>query len=134
VPEIRIAIIVVRNARGDFFVHRRRDDKRVFPGLYGLGAGGRIEPHETPTQGARRELLEETGIDAEPVPVIAFPFTSGAVHYTVHLFEVRHEGPIPNHDGEWSWSSWESAERVATRLARGELCPDTAACHAWLKH
>jgi 8-oxo-dGTP pyrophosphatase MutT (NUDIX family) len=134
VSDIRIAIIVVRNARGDFFVHRRRADKRVFPGLYGLGAGGRIEADETPLQGARRELREETGIDADPEPVIAFPFTSGGVHYMVHLFEVRHEGSIANHHAEWSWSGWESPDQVAARLARGELCPDTAAGFCWLKH
>jgi 8-oxo-dGTP pyrophosphatase MutT (NUDIX family) len=128
VGPIRIAIVVVRNARGDFFVHRRRADKRVFPGLYGLGAGGRIEPHETPEQGARRELREETGIDAAPTPVEAFAFVSGGVPYTVHLYEVRHEGPIAHCEAEWSDSGWETAEQVGARLQRGELCPDTAAC------
>lgn len=132
-PDIRIAIVVIRNRRGELFVHRRRVDKRVFPGMFGLGAGGRIEPGESPEDGARRELREETGVDAAPTPVISFPFTSGGVRYTVHLFSLLHDGPIGNHDPEWSWSGWESLDEVHARRARGELCPDTAACLSWLE-
>ncbi|MER6913563.1 NUDIX domain-containing protein [Streptomyces sp. NPDC000594] len=30
--------------------------------------GGRVEPGETPREGARRELFEETGVAADPLP------------------------------------------------------------------
>ncbi|WP_405901427.1 NUDIX domain-containing protein [Streptomyces sp. NBC_00727] len=33
--------------------------------------GGRVEPGETPREGARRELFEETGVEAELLPVPA---------------------------------------------------------------
>jgi 8-oxo-dGTP pyrophosphatase MutT (NUDIX family) len=58
-----IAAIILRNRRGGYFVHQRSASKRLYPNLYGLGAGGRIEFGEEPLAGAVRELREETGID-----------------------------------------------------------------------
>jgi len=36
----RIATIIIRNQAGDFFVHQRKENKKTFPNLFGLGAGG----------------------------------------------------------------------------------------------
>lgn len=39
-----VAIIIIRDNDGNFFVHRRNKSKKLFPGKYGPGAGGRLEP------------------------------------------------------------------------------------------
>ena len=124
-----IAIVLIERSDGALFVHRRRDDKWVFPGLHGLGAGGRIEPGETPAQGAQRELLEETGLEAPVRPITHFVFDNEGVRYQVHLFHVQAQGPIQNHDAEWSSSGFRSQAQVDALLAAGELCPDTAECY-----
>lgn len=125
---IRIAIVLIRNRAGDYFVHRRLASKRVFPGLWGLGAGGRIEPHETPEAGAARELFEEAGLATSLSPVAAFPFESGGVRYMVHCYATEAEGPIPNHDPEWSSSRFVSEQELDGLVADGQLCPDTTEC------
>ncbi|MBZ0303283.1 MAG: NUDIX domain-containing protein [Anaerolineae bacterium] len=46
----------------DILLMKRAAHKRVFPNQYN-GVGGHIERDEDPYQGARREILEETGLD-----------------------------------------------------------------------
>ncbi|MEM9068287.1 MAG: NUDIX domain-containing protein [Myxococcota bacterium] len=123
---IRIAIVLIENAEGLLFAHRRRADKRIFPSLWGLGAGGRIEASETPREGAQRELGEEAGLTAAVNAVEAFPFENGGVTYEVHVFAVRADRPIVNHDEEWSECGWFSRDEVARMIDAGVMCPDTA--------
>lgn len=54
--------------------------------------GGKVEPGESPLEGARRELWEETGIRAvrlHPVGVLRFTFDDSDVEMMVHLFHVN---------------------------------------------
>ena len=39
---LKTVIIIVRNKNGNYFVHQRNSDKKTFPNLFGLGAGGHI--------------------------------------------------------------------------------------------
>lgn len=122
----RIAIVLLRNERGEYFAHRRRNDKRMFPGLFGLGAGGSIEPGEDPTAGAERELLEETGIFAKVEPVFEFEFSSTNLHHFIYVHEL-YTSELPGHDAsEWEWSGWLAEAKVMELARSGGLCPDTA--------
>lgn len=56
--------VVVQSPEGDFLLMRRSWDKEVSPGKWEIGAGGSAVKGEGPLDGARRELREETGIDA----------------------------------------------------------------------
>ena len=129
----RIAIIFIRDSAGRLFVHERSPTKRVFPGLIGFGAGGRIERDETPEVGAQRELREEAGIETSLRFVDHFDFDHGTLRYTVHFFETRFDGPIANCDEEWVSSGWRTPAEVEALLREGRVCPDTAECHRrWL--
>src|SRR4051794_20615725 len=46
----------------DVLLMKRSENRRVFPGRYN-GIGGHLERDEDPLAGARREIIEETGLD-----------------------------------------------------------------------
>jgi ADP-ribose pyrophosphatase YjhB (NUDIX family) len=57
--------VIVRDSGGRLLLVRDRDS-----GAWGLPAGA-IEPSESPSDAAHRELREETGIDCQPLELIA---------------------------------------------------------------
>ncbi len=64
---------IVRNRRGEIYVHRRVDTKNVFPGMYDMFVAGIVTSGESYDGAIRRELAEELGIEGvEP----AFLFKS----------------------------------------------------------
>lgn len=69
--------VIFRRLAGLVLLGRRPDGSWVFP-------GGKIERGETPQDTARREALEETGLDVIAVRIVGFRFhpeTRTPVHY-----------------------------------------------------
>ena len=120
-----IAAIIVRRPGGEFFVHQRSDSKKTYPGLFGIGAGGSLEPAESPAEAARRELWEETGISAEPSSLFSFDFSDDLQKHRLHIFEVATEKEACPDIREWQWAGWLSQGELDSLDAEGKLCPDT---------
>lgn len=121
-----VAIMIIRDKDGNFFIHRRNKGKKLFPGKYGLGAGGRLEPDEDPIVAAQRELQEETGLTEKVKPLFDIAYADETVTHTIHVNEVTidHHN-IQNHDEEWDWSGWMTKEEVDKLATDEELMPDT---------
>jgi 8-oxo-dGTP pyrophosphatase MutT (NUDIX family) len=110
-------VIVVR--RGSEFLVLHRAPERL--GYWSIVAGG-LEPNETPLEAAQRELLEETGLQAEEVrplrvvlsysllddpPAIRARYAPGIETVTVHAFVV--DAPVgwePTLDAEHDVHRW----------------------------
>lgn len=120
-----IATIIIRDTAGEFYVHQRSPRKHTFPNLYGLGAGGHIQNDETPINAAKRELLEETGIDTQPTFLFSFPFSHDREQYIVNVYEVLSDENIIPDEKEWQWSGWLSEAEIDELVKQHKLMPDT---------
>ncbi len=73
IPEGRYHIvsdILVQHVDGSFLLMKRHPGKDVYPGYWEASAGGSAVAGETAEECARRELLEETGIEADAFELI----------------------------------------------------------------
>jgi 8-oxo-dGTP pyrophosphatase MutT (NUDIX family) len=63
VIERRVAVVFLVDPEGRLLMQHRDQHARVSPNQWAL-PGGKIEEGETPEEAARREVREETGLDA----------------------------------------------------------------------
>src|SRR5680860_1615608 len=130
----RGATILCRNSQGDIYVHRRTDDKDVFPGMYDACLGGMVGRGESYEAAARRELAEELGIeDAHLCFVFKHLYRGGDNPCWTEGYEVTRDGPVAakprRSPGVSSWHGgkiepWTSAHRkLWVNADRGQLPP-----------
>jgi len=127
---MHVSIVLIR-FEDLFWVHQRRDDKRVYPGLWGIGIGGKVENGEFPLQAAVRELQEESGLATPIHEILTFHWDAPECRYTGHVFETwapSLNALIPC-EREFADFSWLNQLGIEQKRMSGQLCPDTA--HFW---
>ena len=73
IPEGRYHVVcdvLIRHTDGDFLLTLRDPRKEVWPGCLEASAGGSALAGEAPEAAARREMLEETGLEPETFELI----------------------------------------------------------------
>ncbi|MCR5095090.1 MAG: NUDIX domain-containing protein [Lachnospiraceae bacterium] len=100
-------------------LHRVKKDRDINKDKW-IGIGGHLEPGESPEEGIRREMLEETGMSAERLlfrGVVTFVY--GEITELIFLFmaegltdaagrSITLTDPLPDCDeGELAWVAWE---------------------------
>ena len=73
IPEGRYHIVcdaLIRHRDGAFLLTLRDPNKDIYPGCLEASAGGSAMAGETPEEAVRREMLEETGLEAEELELI----------------------------------------------------------------
>jgi len=109
---IDIALVVACRERR-FLVARRRGE--VHLAGYWEFPGGKIEPGEEPSEAARRELEEETGLLAlslEPLVVVVHDYVDRPLRFHVFLSREPQGEVRLDEEREWGWKTRDELERL----------------------
>ena len=90
----RAVAVAVFASDGRLLVHRRSDDKDVWPGQWDIAAGGVVAAGEDYETAARRELAEELGVEVEALEALGEGrFRDDAVALIGRGFRCVHDAP-----------------------------------------
>jgi aminoglycoside phosphotransferase (APT) family kinase protein len=128
--------VIVRDAWGRVYVHRRTHTKDLYPSRWDFTAGGVLLADEDPDDGARRELAEELGVTSELEPLGEADYADDHTSYHAFRYVTTWDGPITPQPEEVAYGAWLSLERLLERLADPEVefMPDSVALfEEWLR-
>lgn len=123
--EKKVAIIILRDAKGDFFVHQRRLNHGDCPGKYGLGAGGWFDfdgTNKDRDEAAKQKLKEETGITTSPEYIFNFDSAPEFDKRRVYVFEAIVNRELVTNRIGWIMMGWKTEGEVDA--LKDKLCPD----------
>lgn len=124
----RSVAIIVQSTDGRLLVHRRADDKDVYPGYWDLAAGGVVAAGEPSDLAAERELAEELGIgDATLEFVTEGRFEDDHAREICRVYRTVHDGPYRFDDGEVSEARLVDAQELATLMEEQPFLPGSVA-------
>jgi isopentenyldiphosphate isomerase len=116
---------IVRNGRGEIYVHRRTDTKDVFPGMYDMFVAGVVASGETYEAAIRRELAEELGIEVtEPAFLFKARYRDQDIDWWACGYQVVWDGPIRHQEEEIAWGGFMAEEDLIARLDEWPFVPD----------
>lgn len=124
----RAVSIAVVSSDHRLLVHRRADDKDVWPGMWDLAAGGVLAAGESYEDAARRELHEELGVQADALVSLGEGrFKDDAVALIGRGYLAVHDGPFTFTDGEIAEVRWVTRAELTELMASEAFVPDNLA-------
>lgn len=126
----RCTYILVIDAERRVVVHQRADWKDVWPSRWDLAFGGVAAVAEAWDDAARRELLEEAGIDAPLTYVAAGAYVDTDVALLGQVYLARSDGPFTFPDGEVVRAERVPIADVLSWIVARPHCPDSVSLAA----
>ena len=121
----RAVFVVVHSSAGELLVHQRSDDKDVWPGRWDVAVGGVVAAGEGWDDAARREVAEEIGVDAVPMPIAAGAYADDDVDLVARCYRIVHDGPFTFADGEVVDARWVGPAGLDALLETAPFVPDS---------
>ena len=124
----RSVAIIVQSTDGRLLVHRRAEDKDVYPGYWDVAAGGVVGSGEHSDTAAERELAEELGITGASLEYVTEGrFEDDHAREICRVYRTVHDGPYRFDDGEVSEARLVGAAELRELLARERFLPGSVA-------
>ena len=120
----RCTYVLVFNSLGELFIHLRTPTKDVFPGYWDVCVGGVLSAGESFDIGAKREIHEELGIDADGVRQFDFWYRGPASFAHGMVYRLDHDGPFRLQVEEIVRGEFVPVREVLERIQREPFCPD----------
>ncbi len=121
----RGVFIAVIDSLSQLLIHKRADDKDIWPGRWDLCAGGVVAHRETYRVAAIRELQEELGLESEIELLGSGSHSDRDVDVVGSVYLTINDGPCTFNDGEVVATEWVSAEILQKLLITRQWCPDS---------
>ncbi|MGW0149372.1 NUDIX domain-containing protein [Streptomyces sp. NPDC004822] len=122
----RVGVVVCRDARGRFLVHRRAERLSRFPGHHELGVGGAAGVGESYAEAAARELCEELGVRATVRPRFTFLNRSGLSPHWLGVCDAElPPEPVVTDPREVAWHGWLTEPELRRALREWTFTPDS---------
>jgi isopentenyldiphosphate isomerase len=116
---------IVRNRRGEIYVHRRTDTKDVFPGMYDMFVAGIVTSGESYEDAIQRELGEELGIEGvEPDLLFKSRYSDPDINWWTCAYEVAWDGAIRQQEEEIAWGGFMPEADLIAKLLEWSFVPD----------
>jgi isopentenyldiphosphate isomerase len=126
----RSVYILVFNSAGNLFVHLRTPNKDVFPSHWDVTVGGVVLAGESFDQAARRELMEELGVETKFETLFLFPYRDKSITVHGRVYSAGHDGPFRLQPEEIVCGEFVPVEEVQKRASKQPFCPDGLAVFA----
>jgi isopentenyldiphosphate isomerase len=129
----RAVYILVLSHDGRLLVHRRSDQKDLWPSRWDVAAGGVVGVDEAWEPAARRELAEELGVGLSGADDPALRHLGGGryddddVHLLGEVFLFVGDGPFRFSDGEVVEARSVDRDELDSMLVSLPFCPDSIA-------
>ena len=126
-PEYRHAVteILVVHTDGDILLMQRDFRKPIHPGTWEASAGGSVLKGEDFLDGAKRELLEETGIACDTLEELYRDVTDIAIYAGYLCITDVPKDSIRLQEGETVAYRWVSLSELRAALADGSCLTNT---------
>ncbi|GAA1992910.1 NUDIX domain-containing protein [Kitasatospora viridis] len=133
----RCSAVLVRDAAGRIFTHRRHADKLFAPSTYDVFVGGVLGTGESYPEAAVREAEEElgvTGITVSPAFKFLFEYPQDGSSWFCDVYTAEWNGPVDPQQSEIEWHDWLTEDQIEQRIAEGDwpFVPDGLA--AWQRY
>lgn len=123
----RAAMVIVFNSKGRIYVHQRSHKKRTFPRLWAIGAGGALQVGESYDDAAKRELMEELGIENVNLEFIFdFNYRCEENKYNAKIYKCVYDGKIKINEEEFEQGMFINFKDMEKFMQEHQFCPDTA--------
>ena len=120
----RAVYILVFNAAGQLFVHRRTATKDIFPAYWDVAVSGMVTAGEDYDTAARRELQEELSVSAPLRRLFPLRYEDKENCVVGMVFSCAAEGPFQLQATEIETGKWMDLDEVIERAQYDPFCPD----------